>query len=50
MKLATIVRRLLQHFFSEENGRHYLARVKNSDAELGVKTLLVNNNMPVCQV
>ena len=35
--------------FSEENGRHYLVRVKNSDAQLGVKTLLVNNNMPVCQ-
>ena len=37
------------NIFSEENGRHYLVRVKNSDAELGVKTLLVNNNMSVCQ-
>ena len=35
--------------FSEENGRHYLVREKNSHAQLGVKTLLVNNNMPVCQ-
>ena len=37
------------YIFSEENGTHCLVKVKNSDAELGVKTLLVNDNMSVCQ-